>query len=193
MEKRKEVLGEGHPSTLTSMNNLAMTYSNQGRWEEAEKLVVEVMEKRKEVLGEGHPSTLTSMHNLAFTLWGIGRRQSALDLISSCADMSQARLGVDHPDTVAAFSRRALWEEEDIRDDIADDVRTTTSNDTEEEDDEDDEDVEDVDEHDEEHDAAAGQRDRVATPVSVEGLNSSLLDSTQNREMWNRPQFLWML
>ena len=37
MEKRKEALGEGHPDTLTSMGNLASTYSKQGRWEEAEK------------------------------------------------------------------------------------------------------------------------------------------------------------
>ncbi|KZL85289.1 TPR domain-containing protein [Colletotrichum incanum] len=35
-----ESLAQGHPSTLTSMANLASTYSNQGRWEEAEKLEV---------------------------------------------------------------------------------------------------------------------------------------------------------
>ena len=31
-DRQKAVLGEEHPSTLTSMNNLALTYSNQGRW-----------------------------------------------------------------------------------------------------------------------------------------------------------------
>ncbi|KZL84223.1 TPR domain-containing protein [Colletotrichum incanum] len=34
------VLQAGHPDTLTSMANLASTYRNQGRWEEAEKLFV---------------------------------------------------------------------------------------------------------------------------------------------------------
>jgi hypothetical protein len=62
------VLGEEHLDTLTSMANLASTYSNQGRWKEAEELEVQVMETRKRVLGEEHPSTLTSMNNLAFTL-----------------------------------------------------------------------------------------------------------------------------
>jgi hypothetical protein len=49
------------------MANLASGYRDQGRWEEAEKLEVQVLEVRKEVLGPEHPGTLTSMNNLAFT------------------------------------------------------------------------------------------------------------------------------
>ncbi|TFK41469.1 hypothetical protein BDQ12DRAFT_599873, partial [Crucibulum laeve] len=45
MEKTQQLLGPAHPHALTSMNNLASTYWNQGRWTEAEKLQVEVMEK----------------------------------------------------------------------------------------------------------------------------------------------------
>ena len=55
MEKTKQVLGDDHPDTLTSMANLACTYRNQGRWKEAETLDVVVMEKRKQVLGDDHP------------------------------------------------------------------------------------------------------------------------------------------
>ena len=65
METRKAKLGADHPDTLTSMANLASTLWNQGRWEEAEKLDVQVMETRKAKLGADHPSTLTSMANLA--------------------------------------------------------------------------------------------------------------------------------
>ncbi|KAF2728035.1 hypothetical protein EJ04DRAFT_391812, partial [Polyplosphaeria fusca] len=50
METRKRVLGDEHPSTLTSIANLASTYRNQGRWAEAEQLEVQVMETRKRVL-----------------------------------------------------------------------------------------------------------------------------------------------
>ncbi|KAH7627734.1 hypothetical protein B0T09DRAFT_234400, partial [Sordaria sp. MPI-SDFR-AT-0083] len=64
METRKAKLGADHPSTLTSMANLASTFWNQGRWEEAEKLEVQVMETRKAKLGTDHPSTLNSMANL---------------------------------------------------------------------------------------------------------------------------------
>jgi hypothetical protein len=47
------------------MNNLAR---NQGRWEEAENLHMQVLEMRKKVLGEEHPDTLESMADLAYTL-----------------------------------------------------------------------------------------------------------------------------
>jgi hypothetical protein len=67
IEISKTKLGEDHPSTLTSMANLASTYRNQGRWEEAEQLFVQVIETSKTKLGDDHPSTLTSMANLAFT------------------------------------------------------------------------------------------------------------------------------
>jgi hypothetical protein len=38
------VLGLEHPDTLNSMTNLALTYRNKGRWDEAEELDVQVME-----------------------------------------------------------------------------------------------------------------------------------------------------
>ena len=60
----KRVLGAEHPSTLTSMNNLASTYRDQGQWKEAEELGLQVMETFKRILGAEHPSTLTSMANL---------------------------------------------------------------------------------------------------------------------------------
>jgi hypothetical protein len=57
IEISKTKLGEDHPETLTSMANLASTYRDQGRWEEAEKLEVQVMETRNTKLGEDHPDT----------------------------------------------------------------------------------------------------------------------------------------
>jgi hypothetical protein len=55
---RKEELGAEHPSTLTSMANLASTYHNQGRWKEDEELDLQVMETSARVLRPEHPSTL---------------------------------------------------------------------------------------------------------------------------------------
>jgi hypothetical protein len=60
------VLGEEHPSTLTSMNNLALTFLEQGRWKEAEELGAQVVETRKRVLGKEHPNTLISISSLVF-------------------------------------------------------------------------------------------------------------------------------
>ena len=79
METSLRVLGQEHPSTLTSMGNLASTYQNQGRWKEAEELFVQVMETFKRVLGQEHPHTLTSMANLASTYRVEDRSQGTTD------------------------------------------------------------------------------------------------------------------
>ncbi|KAB5536165.1 hypothetical protein GE09DRAFT_971557, partial [Coniochaeta sp. 2T2.1] len=48
---------------------------NEGLWEEAETLNVEVMEPRKTKLRADHSDTLTSMANIAATYW----EQAGLD------------------------------------------------------------------------------------------------------------------
>ncbi|KAF8331777.1 hypothetical protein F5887DRAFT_1081116 [Amanita rubescens] len=60
--------GSDHPYTLSTMDNLASTYQNQGRWDEAEKLQVKVMNAIKAKLGSDHPDTLCTMHNLLHTI-----------------------------------------------------------------------------------------------------------------------------
>ncbi|KAH6866069.1 P-loop containing nucleoside triphosphate hydrolase protein, partial [Thelonectria olida] len=123
MELRKRVLGEEHPSTLTSMANLASTYRNQGRWKEAEALQVRVMETRKRVLGEEHPSTLTSMANLASTYWNQGRWKEAEALEVRVMETSSRVLGEEHPSTLTSMANLAStyrnqgrWEEaEDLQ------------------------------------------------------------------------------
>jgi hypothetical protein len=44
---RKKLLGAEHPHTLLSMANLATTYSDKGKWNEAEQLEVQVLDIRK--------------------------------------------------------------------------------------------------------------------------------------------------
>ncbi|KAF8801572.1 hypothetical protein BYT27DRAFT_7198127 [Phlegmacium glaucopus] len=50
MDMRKKLLGPEHPDTLTSMENLAVTYWNQRRWTEAKQLQVQVKDIRKKLL-----------------------------------------------------------------------------------------------------------------------------------------------
>ena len=61
METRKRVLGEEHPSTLTSMNNLACMWNGQGRNEEAIRLMSECVQLSTQILGASHPFTLSSL------------------------------------------------------------------------------------------------------------------------------------
>lgn len=61
------MLGERHPDTIRSMANLAVTYNTQGRYNEAELLIIQALNLRREVLGEKHPNTVKSMADLAAT------------------------------------------------------------------------------------------------------------------------------
>ena len=79
------------------MANLASTYRNQGRWDAAEELEVQVMETSKKKLGVDHPDTLTSMANLASTYRNQGRWDAAEELFMQVMETSKKKLGVDHP------------------------------------------------------------------------------------------------
>ncbi|KAI0810007.1 P-loop containing nucleoside triphosphate hydrolase protein [Xylaria sp. FL0064] len=111
-DTRKTVLGPNHPSTLTSMANLASTYWNQGRWKEAESLEVQVMETRKTVLGPDHPSTLISMANLAFTWKSQSHNANAVQLMEDCIQIRRRILGPDHPSTLSSLSTLSNWRKE---------------------------------------------------------------------------------
>ncbi|CAI4216051.1 unnamed protein product [Parascedosporium putredinis] len=95
------------------MAALAKTFCNQGRWEEAEKLEVQVMEMRKAKLGDDHPDTLTSMANLALTFWDQGRLEEAKKLGVQVIEMRKVKLGDDHPDTLTSMANLALtlWDQ----------------------------------------------------------------------------------
>ena len=83
------------------MANLAFTYRNQGRWDEAEKLEVNVMNARKAKLGSDHPYTLTSIANLTCTYRNQGRWDEAERLEVDVMNARKAKLGSDHPDTLS--------------------------------------------------------------------------------------------
>ncbi|KAB5513496.1 hypothetical protein GE09DRAFT_1179745 [Coniochaeta sp. 2T2.1] len=105
---RRELLGEEHPSTLTSMGNLASTYREQGRWKEAESLQAEDLDICSRVLGEEHPDTLTSMGNLALTCSNQGRWNEAESLGVQVMDARKRVLGEEHPLTLISMGNLAL-------------------------------------------------------------------------------------
>ncbi|KAF1978697.1 hypothetical protein BU23DRAFT_449692 [Bimuria novae-zelandiae CBS 107.79] len=79
------------------MRHLGSAYKNQGRWEAAEKLKVQVMATFKTKLGADHPSTLTSMANMALTYWNQGRWKEAEELVVQVMETSSRVLGEEHP------------------------------------------------------------------------------------------------
>ncbi|KIM24401.1 hypothetical protein M408DRAFT_54993, partial [Serendipita vermifera MAFF 305830] len=79
--------------------NLAATYSDQGRWTEAEKLEVEVLEQRKRILGMEHPDTIRAAVNLAATYSAQGRWKEDAALLEPAVQTSLKVMGIQHPDT----------------------------------------------------------------------------------------------
>ena len=66
----ERVLGDTHPDTLTSRNNLARAYRDAGRLDEAIPLFERTLADRERILGDTHPDTLTTRNNLARCLPG---------------------------------------------------------------------------------------------------------------------------
>src|SRR5690606_12347673 len=66
LEARRRLLGDDHPYTLASMNNLAACCnSDDGDLARAEELYLEAMERLPRVHGAGHPNVAFTTHNLA--------------------------------------------------------------------------------------------------------------------------------
>ena len=70
------MLGDDHPDTLTSANNLAVDLRALGERRRARELDEDTLARRRRVLGDDHPDTLASANNLAIDLreLGEGRR-----------------------------------------------------------------------------------------------------------------------
>jgi serine/threonine protein kinase/tetratricopeptide (TPR) repeat protein len=99
--------GPDHPDTLVSMMNLANSYDNAGRIQEALKLREETLELQKAKLGSDHRDTLMSMNNLANSYEAAGRTQQALKLHEETLQLRKAKLGPDDPDTLMSMGNLA--------------------------------------------------------------------------------------
>ena len=61
----RKVLGEQHPHTAGSLNNLALLYESQGQYEKAEPLYGQALAICINILGEQHPNTQIVLSNYA--------------------------------------------------------------------------------------------------------------------------------
>jgi len=72
LKGRQRELGDDHPDTLETKNDLALLYKEQGDYAKAEPLLVEAVEGRRKKLGNTHPHTQKSIRNLIslYEAWG---------------------------------------------------------------------------------------------------------------------------
>jgi Flp pilus assembly protein TadD len=100
LEKRRRVLGQDHPDTLVSINDLGLLRENQGRLDECERLYREALDGYRRVLGPDHPSTLTAMNNMGALLIKRGRAADAEPFCREAAERSRRSAGANHPRTL---------------------------------------------------------------------------------------------
>jgi tetratricopeptide (TPR) repeat protein len=85
------VLGEEHPDTLTSTDELALTLSKQGDHAGAQRLQEQVLEMRTRLLGKEHRDTLTSRGNLAWSLLAQGDHEGAQELLEPVLEVLKSK------------------------------------------------------------------------------------------------------
>jgi tetratricopeptide (TPR) repeat protein len=120
VETSTDMLGEAHSTTLSSMDNLALTYMAQGRWRKAEELEVRVVEMSKTTLGKEHPATLNSMNNLALVLSRQGKYADAIAMHRQALEGGEKALGPEHPDTLTGVNHLgSVGQQDDLDEDYA--------------------------------------------------------------------------
>lgn len=80
LELHEEVLGREDPSTLNSMNNLALVIIKQCKYNEAEQIYRQALELYTKVLGREHPYTVSCHSNFQACEKEIQQKRSLGDL-----------------------------------------------------------------------------------------------------------------
>jgi len=100
----REVLGEGHPETAASYNDVAVNLNGEGKSGEAGPLLQKALDIRLKVLGEDHPDTAQSYNNVAYILDAQGKYAGARLLFQKALNIRRKVLGEDHPATALSYN-----------------------------------------------------------------------------------------
>lgn len=103
-----DLINKDEKSRMDLMWRYAMCLYADGRWDEAEIPIIQVLDMDKRVLGAEHPDTLTSMANLASTYRNQGRWDTAEELEVQVMETSKKKLGAEHPDTLTSMANLAF-------------------------------------------------------------------------------------
>ena len=83
----EEVLGEKHPYTAQSYNNVGYAYGNLGDEKTALEYLLKALKIMEEVLGEKHPYTAQSYNNVGYAYIKLGDEKTALEYFSKAQGM----------------------------------------------------------------------------------------------------------
>ncbi|WP_413171640.1 tetratricopeptide repeat protein [Anabaena azotica] len=89
------------------LNQLALLYYSQGRYNDAEPLYLQSLDIRKHQLGADHPNVATSLNNLAALYESQGRYNDAEPLYLQSLETWKRQLGADHPNVASSLNNLA--------------------------------------------------------------------------------------
>ncbi|HCT46835.1 MAG: hypothetical protein CMJ35_11870 [Phycisphaerae bacterium] len=100
LKLKRELYGDRHPTTLSTLNNLCSVLASIGNVQQSMVYGQEAYEGRKEVLGEGDPRTFVSLLNLARAMADAELYEDALMMLQEGVTEASGRLGSNHPTTM---------------------------------------------------------------------------------------------
>ena len=96
----EKALGPEHTSTLTTVGNLGLLYSDQGKLEQAEQMYERALRGEEKAVGPEHTSTLNTVNNLGLLYLKQGKTKEARNMFQRTVLGRKKILGEEHPDTL---------------------------------------------------------------------------------------------
>ncbi|MEL6363933.1 MAG: serine/threonine-protein kinase [Pseudomonadota bacterium] len=93
----KSLAGREHDRTAAAQNTLALIYSEQGRFEDADALFVETLEIQNALFGTNHPDTANTHFNLGLNAERADRAADAVGHYQTALEINQTVYSADHP------------------------------------------------------------------------------------------------
>ncbi|WP_159064446.1 tetratricopeptide repeat protein, partial [Streptomyces olivochromogenes] len=93
LARRRRVLGEDHPDTLSSINSVAAILHSLRLYPEAVELLKDVRARCLRVHGAKHPETAQVTRNLAASLSAMGKTHEAQQLTGRKTNRGKRRFG----------------------------------------------------------------------------------------------------
>ena len=104
----RELLGDNHPKTHTTIIDLGKLYLYQKEYAKSEPLLIEALKLNREIEGNKHPDTAGSLVDLARLYYGQGQYVKAEPLYLEALKIRREALGNKHPDTVNSINHLAV-------------------------------------------------------------------------------------
>jgi tetratricopeptide (TPR) repeat protein len=111
----RQLLGELHPDTARSYNNLGFNLMRQGKYAEARPLYEKALAIRRQLLGEQHPEMAESYGNLGMYLNAQAKYAEAQPLLDKALAIHRQVLGEQHPNTATSYDNVANNLDDQVR------------------------------------------------------------------------------